>query len=180
MLGRTFAQDPNAYRRAIGYLSGNTKLYGRLTPWELLFIFADLYGIPRPVARARTEEIIRALQIAEFAHNRIETLSTGQTQRVPLPAVSSTHRRYIFDEPTLGLDVLSSYAIIRFMQSEGARGKGVVYSTHYMEEAEDICTRIILIHKGSVVAQGSPEELMGVTGAANIRQAFIALLEGEG
>jgi len=181
LLGRTFAQDPNAYRRAIGYLSGNTKLYGRLTPWELLFIFADLYGIPRPVARARTEEIIRALQIAEFAHNRIETLSTGQTQRVSIArCLIHAPEVYIFDEPTLGLDVLSSYAIIRFMQSEGARGKGVVYSTHYMEEAEDICTRIILIHKGSVIAQGSPEELRRATGAANIRQAFIALLRERG
>ncbi|MTI96249.1 MAG: ABC transporter ATP-binding protein [Firmicutes bacterium] len=179
--GRSVAQDPNRYKRSIGYLSGNTKLYGRMTPRELLLIFSELYDIPRETAVARVEEVITLLAIDEFADERIEHLSTGQTQRVSIArCLVHSPSLYIFDEPTLGLDVLSSHSIIEFMQAESARGKGVVYSTHYMEEAETICNKIILLHKGIAIAEGSPDELKHETGTDNVRDAFIALLRERG
>ena len=181
LLGRGVLDDPNSYKQAIGYLSGNTKLYGRMTPRELLFIFSELYNMPKDLAETRIEEIIQILKLGEFADNRIEKLSTGQTQRVSIArCLIHSPALYIFDEPTLGLDVLSSHSIISFMHAESKRGKGVVYSTHYMEEAETICNKILLIHKGTAIAEGSPDALKKETCTDNIRDAFISLIKERG
>jgi len=181
IFGRKFNEAPNEYKRAIGYLSGNTRLYGRMTPRELLFIFSELYDIPKATAKVRIEEIIETLHMEEFADDRIEKLSTGQTQRVSIArCLIHSPALYIFDEPTLGLDVLSSHSIIEFMKSESAAGKAVVYSTHYMEEAETICNKIILLHRGMAIAEGSPDSLKKETGTDNIRDAFISLIRERG
>lgn len=179
--GMEFNDDTNSYKRAIGYLSGNTKLYGRMSARELLSIFSELYDLPKVKAEQRIEEIIAILNLHNFVDNRIENLSTGQTQRVSIARclIHSPHL-YIFDEPTLGLDVLSSQAIINFMLSESNRGKGVVYSTHYMEEAENICNKIMLVHNGTAIAHGTPGSLKEATDTNNIRDAFIALIKDRG
>ncbi|UWG95383.1 ABC transporter ATP-binding protein [Dehalobacter sp. DCM] len=179
--GLKFNDDPNRYKRSIGYLSGNTKLYGRMSPRELMTIFSDLYDLPKHEAEQRIEEIIAVLNLHDFVDNRIENLSTGQTQRVSIArCLIHTPALYIFDEPTLGLDVLSSQSIIDFMLKESKQGKGVVYSTHYMEEAENICNKILLIHKGTAIAQGTPAGLKEATGTNHIRDAFIALIKERG
>ena len=87
---------------------------------------------------------------------------------------------YIFDEPTLGLDIISSKSIIDFMKQEKQRGKSVLYSTHYMEEAEFLCDRIVMINKGHIIAEGTPMELREMTKTGNLREAFFALTLGEG
>ena len=87
---------------------------------------------------------------------------------------------YIFDEPTLGLDVLSSQAIVQFMKKEREEGKAVVYSTHYMEEAQYLCDRVYMMHNGNVIATGTPEELMKQTGTNNLREVFFSLMGEEG
>lgn len=181
LLGQTFYDNPNQYKRSIGYLSGNTRLYGRMTPRELLSIFSELYDIPKNTAKARIDEIIEVLNMEEFADDRIEKLSTGQTQRVSIArCLVHSPMLYIFDEPTLGLDVLSSHSIIEFMKSESKRGKAVIYSTHYMEEAETICNKILLLHKGTAIAEGSPDSLKMQTGTGNIRDAFIYMIKEKG
>lgn len=181
LLGQGVQDDPNRYKKAIGYLSGNTKLYGRMTPRELLLIFSELYDLPKQLVENRIEEIIQVLKLDEFIDNRIERLSTGQTQRVSIArCLIHSPSLYIFDEPTLGLDVLSSHSIIQFMHAESERGKGVVYSTHYMEEAETICNKILLIHNGLAIAEGSPDYLKQQTGTHNIRDAFISLIKERG
>jgi sodium transport system ATP-binding protein len=85
---------------------------------------------------------------------------------------------YIFDEPTLGLDIISSKAIIDFMKQERECNKTVLYSTHYMEEAEFLCDRIIMIDKGNVIASGTPEELKKATNTGNLRDTFFAYMKG--
>lgn len=181
LLGRRIQDNPNSYKQAIGYLSGNTKLYARMTPRELLSIFSELYDLPKALAETRIEEIIQILKLGEFVDNRIEKLSTGQTQRVSIArCLIHSPALYIFDEPTLGLDVLSSHSIITFMHAESKQGKGVVYSTHYMEEAETICNKILLVHKGVAIAEGSPGFLKKETGTDNIRDAFISLIKERG
>ena len=87
---------------------------------------------------------------------------------------------YIFDEPTLGLDILSSAAIIEFMKKERDRGKTILYSTHYMEEAEYLCDRIVMIHRGKIVSEGTPESLREQTGKENLREVFAELIAREG
>ncbi len=181
LLGQTLYDNPNRYKSTIGYLSGNTRLYGRMTPRELLSIFSELYGIDKDRAKQRIDEIIELLNMEEFADDRIEKLSTGQTQRVSIArCLIHSPSLYIFDEPTLGLDVLSSHSIIEFMKSESKRGKAVVYSTHYMEEAETICNKIILLHRGIAIAEGTPDSLKRDTGTSNIRDAFISLVRERG
>ena len=160
-------------KRAIGYLSGNTKLYPRFSIREYLLFLCELHDIPKEDAVKRTEEIIDLLDMNDFADNRIEKLSTGQTQRASIArCLISDPLLYILDEPTLGLDILSADAIIQFMKNQKQKGKIVLYSTHYLEEAEVLCDRIYMIYKGHVVAQGSPLKLMEETKTESLRDAF--------
>lgn len=170
--------NPVEMKRMIGYLSGNTKLYHRLSTREMLFMLGEIYGISKEECQKRIDTIFEVLDMKEFADNRIEKLSTGQTQRASIarclihdPAV------YIFDEPTLGLDILSAQAIISFMKEQKERGKTVLYSTHYLEEAQFLCDRILMIYKGAVIASGSPEEIMEQTGTDSLRTAFFQLMK---
>lgn len=179
--GYDYALNREAAKKKIGYLSGNTKLYGRLSPRELFKIFGELYEMkPDEIARA-IDQVIKVMNMEEFIDNRIEHLSTGQTQRTSIArCLIHSPEIYIFDEPTLGLDVISSLDIIEFMKREKQANKTVLYSTHYMEEAESLCDQIIMLHKGRVIAQGSPEELKRQTSCDNLRDGFIRLAnEGE-
>lgn len=165
----------------IGYLSGNTKLYQRMSTRELLIMFGNLYGMDLVECKKRAEEIIEMLDMTAFADNRIEKLSTGQTQRANIArCIIHNPDIYIFDEPTLGLDILSSESILKFMKQEKERGKTVLYSTHYMEEAQYLCDRITMLHKGCVVAQGTPSELMKETQTDNLRDTFRTIVLKEG
>lgn len=170
-------RDDIEIKRRIGYLSGNTKLYKRLSAREMLRMLGNIYDLPEDVTKNRIEEIIKVLNLGDFVDNRIESLSTGQTQRVSIArCLIHSPKVYIFDEPTLGLDIISSHSIIEFMKEERKAGKAVLYSTHYMEEAEFLCDRIIMIHKGKVIATGTPEELRRMTGTSNLRDTFLSLI----
>jgi sodium transport system ATP-binding protein len=173
--------DKTELKRHIGYLSGNTKLYSRMSIREMLKIFGRIYGMSEQETDKKSDEIFRVLNMQEFCDNRIEKLSTGQTQRASIArCLIHSPDIYIFDEPTLGLDIISSDAIIKFMKNEKSKGRTVIYSTHYMEEAEFLCDRIIMIHKGRIIAQGTPEQLKNSTNSVNLRETFINLTEKEG
>ena len=160
-------------KEAIGYLSGNTKLYPRFSIREYLQFLGELYGYSKQEITDKTEEIIRILDMEKFADNRIEKLSTGQTQRASIArCLMADPQLYILDEPTLGLDIISADAIIRFMKEQQQRGKTVLYSTHYLEEAQVLCDRIYMICQGRIVAEGTPQDLMMKTGTDSLREAF--------
>ena len=186
--GKVFLSDGNRQlvdeieiKREIGYLSGNTKLYGRLSTRELLKILGNIYGMNETHLALKIKEISDVLNMGAFIDNRIEKLSTGQTQRASISrCLIHDPKIYIFDEPTLGLDILSSSAIIDFMKREKERGKTVLYSTHYMEEAEYLCDRIIVINQGRIIGSGSVDELKESTGSENLREVFRSLLKKEG
>ncbi|MHC1748652.1 MAG: ABC transporter ATP-binding protein [Cellulosilyticaceae bacterium] len=179
--GRPLEEDRNDAKKQIGYLSGNTKLYGRISPRELLQLCGRLYEMDEKEIAKASEEIFKALDMNGFADNRIERLSTGQAQRTSIArCLVHSPKIYIFDEPTLGLDVISSHNIIEFMKNEKEKGKTVLYSTHYMEEAETLCDRIMMIHKGEIIALGKTEELKEQTKTNNLRDAFIALVRERG
>ena len=160
-------------KEAIGYLSGNTKLYPRFSIREYLHFLGELYGFSKQEILDKSEEIIRVLDMDKFADNRIEKLSTGQTQRASIArCLMADPQLYILDEPTLGLDIISADAIIRFMKEQQKKGKTVLYSTHYLEEAQVLCDRIYMICQGRIVAEGTPAELMEKTGTDSLREAF--------
>lgn len=168
-------------KRNIGYLSNNTKLYGRLSARELLQMLGVLYGMSESDTKERIEKISEILSMDAFLDNRIERLSTGQTQRASIArCLVHDPQVYIFDEPTLGLDIISSAAIIDFMKGERERGKTVLYSTHYMEEAEYLCDRIVMIHRGKIIREGTPAALKTQTGKENLRDVFAELIHMEG
>ena len=170
--------DTIEIKRDIGYLSGNTKLYHRMSVREMLLMLGEIYEQDKDTVNKRIDEICEVLQMSSFIDNRIERLSTGQTQRASI-ARTLIHDPsiYIFDEPTLGLDILSADNIVNFMKSQKEKGKTVLYSTHYLEEAQFLCDRIIIIMGGKIVAKGSPDELMTDTDSATLRDAFHVILE---
>ncbi len=172
------APDSKTAREHLGYLSANTKLFKRITPRETLELLGRLYGFDKQKSQERAIEIIELLDMKNFADNQIDRLSTGQLQRTNIArCLMHDPLNYILDEPTLGLDVISSRSIIEFMKKEKERGKTILYSTHYMEEAEFLCDRILMIHKGEVIAYGTPSEINQLAESTNLRDAFIHLSE---
>lgn len=171
--------DLTQRKAAIGYLSGNTKLYPRFSIREYLEFLGDLYGYAKEQTRTRSEEIFTILDMGKFADNRIEKLSTGQLQRASIArCLMADPQLYILDEPTLGLDILSADAIIHFMKEQKEQGKTVLYSTHYLEEAQFLCDRIYMICGGRIVAQGTPAVLMEQTQTGSLRDAFHKIFAG--
>lgn len=180
-IGEKEITDDIEVKRHIGYLSNNTKLYGRLSTRELLQMLGVLYGMSKEDTERKIVEIGKILSMENFLDNRIEKLSTGQTQRASIArCLVHDPQVYIFDEPTLGLDILSSASIIEFMKKERERGKIILYSTHYMEEAEYLCDRIVMIYRGKIVSEGSPDSLKARTGKNNLREVFAELIAKEG
>lgn len=180
-IGEKEISDDIEVKRQIGYLSNNTKLYGRLSAREFLQMLGVLYGMSEEDTAQRIEQISEVLSMDAFMDNRIEKLSTGQTQRASIArCLVHDPQVYIFDEPTLGLDIISSAAIIDFMKGERDRGKTVLYSTHYMEEAEYLCDRIIMIHHGRIISEGTPADLKSQTNQGSLRDVFAELIRKEG
>lgn len=165
--------DSTEKKAAIGYLSGNTKLYPRFSIREYLEFLGELYGLKKEKTKERIEEIFAVLDMEKFGDNRIEKLSTGQMQRASIArCLMPDPDIYILDEPTLGLDILSADAIIHFMKEQKKNGKTVLYSTHYLEEAQFLCDRIYMIQDGRIAAHGTPEELLACTDSVTLREAF--------
>lgn len=170
--------DATQMKRDIGYLSGNTKLFRRISTREMLHMLGEIYGMTKEDIDSKIAEISDVLSMGEFIDNRIERLSTGQTQRASIArCLIHSPELYIFDEPTLGLDIISADAIVSFMKKQKELGKTVLYSTHYLEEAQFLCDRILMIYKGKIVEQGSPKELMEKTNSDNLRDAFHAIMK---
>lgn len=166
-------------KRKIAFLSGNTKLYNRLSPHELLQMCGKLYGIEKTEVEKREQEILKLLNLEELKNAKIGNLSTGQTQRVGLArCLVHNPEYYILDEATTGLDIISSQIILDFIKEEKKKGKTILYSTHYMEEAENICDKVIMINKGKVIETGTPEEIKSKTNTSNLRDAFFTLIGG--
>lgn len=176
---KDFKNDEIAIKKELSYLSGNTHIYKSLSAYELLHMCCEFYDIPKKDVEKRINEISHILKMDKFLHNRIGNLSTGQTQKVNI-ARSFIHdpKYYILDEVTSGLDIISSQIILDFIKDERKRGKSIIYSTHYMEEAENICDRVVMVNKGEVIKVGTPESIKKETNTTNLRDAFFALIGG--
>ncbi len=172
----TYEHDEIAIKKSIAYLSGNTKLYDTFSAHEILKMCCNIYQVPKDIQDKRIKEIVELLKMSTFEHNKIANLSTGQTQRVNLArCLIHNPQYYILDEATTGLDIISSQIILNFIKEEKTASKTILYSTHYMEEAENICDRVIMINKGKIISTGTPEEIKVRTKTTNLRDAFFAL-----
>ncbi len=167
-------------RRSIGFLSGDTKLYIRVTPRELLDHYGRLYGMTKAGVGERIEELIDLFEMGEFIDTKIGKLSTGQKQRTSIcRAIVHRPKLMIFDEPTAGLDPVSARHITDFIRRNRDEGNTILFSTHYLREAERLCDRIGILHRGTVRAMGTLSELTEKTGTADIEEAFFQLIDVE-
>ena len=176
----TYEKNETDIKKMLAYLSGNTKIYGTISPYELLKMCAEIYDVPASEIDTRIKKISQILNMDAFLYNRIEKLSTGQTQRVNIArCMVHNPKYYILDEATSGLDIITSQIILNFIKSEKEKGKTILYSTHYMEEAENICDMIIMVNKGKIITTGTPEQIKKETKTTNLRDAFFALVGDE-
>ncbi len=179
--GHDVATDPDRVRANVGFLAASTALYARLTAREMIAYFGRLNGMADAAIRARTAELSARLGMEEFLDRRCDQLSTGMKQKTSIartivhdPAVM------IFDEPTLGLDVMTARTVVGFVRECRAAGKTVIYSTHVMSEVEKLCDVIGVIHGGRLLAEGSLAELRARHGENDLEEIFVRLVEGAG
>ena len=166
-------------KKSIAYLSGNTKIYNSISAYELLKMCGEYYEVNKEELESRIKEVSSVLNMDSFLYNRIENLSTGQTQRVNIArCLVHNPKYYILDEATSGLDIISSQIILDFIKEEKKKGKSILYSTHYMEEAENVCDRVIMVNKGKVIIEGTPNKIKKKTNTSNLRDAFFKLIGG--
>jgi sodium transport system ATP-binding protein len=176
--GVDVAVDPQRAKARLGFLSSGTGLYARLTPREVLRYFGRLHGMAPAALEERTRELARLLELGSFLERRCETLSTGEKQRVSLArAVLHDPPVLVLDEPTSGLDVLASRFLRDFVRAERDRGKAIIFSTHYLAEAELLCDRVGLLFRGTLLREGTPTALRAEAGAATLEEAFIKLVD---
>ena len=167
-------------RRRIGFLSGNTGLYKRLKAWEMVAYFGQLYGMDDEILSRRIDELFAMLQLEEFRDVQCDALSSGNRQKVSI-ARTIVHDPpiLVFDEPTANLDPLVARTLLNFIIGLKDEGKTIVFSTHIMTEAERLCARIAIIHRGRLLEIGTIPEILERTGQKSLENAFF-VLAGEG
>ncbi|MGN6228173.1 MAG: ABC transporter ATP-binding protein [Dyella sp.] len=174
------AVDPLSVRRRLGVLPDARGLYKRLTARENIDYFARLQGLPEGELRTRREALIGALDMADIADRRTEGFSQGQRVKTAIArALIHDPRNVILDEPTNGLDVMATRALREFMLNLKAEGRCVLFSSHIMQEVGALCDRIVVIARGRVVADATPDQLRAQTGESNLEEAFVKLIGSE-
>ncbi len=180
--GHDVLAEPEAVRRSLGFFSASTALYPRLTGRETLEFFARINRYPADRVGQRVETLIERFGIAEYAGARVEKLSSGMKQKISI-ARTIVHDPpvLIFDEPTVGLDVMAALEIQRVILELRDEGKSIIFSTHIMSEAEKLCDRIAIIHQGRILALGTLEQHRQATGQHYLEDIFVhKVMEVEG
>lgn len=175
--GHHVDKNPEQVRANIGFLTGSTGLYQRLTPNEVIKYFADLYGLSPTLFRNRKEELFTLLDIHDFVNKRIGQLSTGMKQKVSI-ARTMIHdpEVVIFDEPTSGLDVITAENIIQLIRNCKAKGKTVIFSSHIMTEVDLLCDDLAIIHKGQLKYNDTMEAFRQEMQDYTLTEAFIKVV----
>jgi sodium transport system ATP-binding protein len=176
VLGFNTQVAPEEVRRRIGVVTADIGVYPRLSARENITYFAELSGVHDGDLAKRVNSVIDRLDMASFARQRAESLSSGQKQKVAIArAIVHDPEVLMFDEPTSNLDVLASKEIRDFMVESKVRGKCVIFSTHVLHDAERLCDRMTILHEGLVVASGSTAEVRGAH--RDLEDAFLELVE---
>ncbi len=174
VMGHEVREEPEEVRRSLGFYSASTALYPKITPRETLRFFARVNGYPTRKVETRVEELIDAFKLHDFADTRVEKLSSGMKQKVSIArTVAHDPPVLIFDEPTVTLDVLNAIELRQIIARLRDGGKAILFSTHIMSEAEQLCDRIAIIHHGQILATGTLEELRETTGLHYLEDIFV-------
>jgi sodium transport system ATP-binding protein len=170
-------KEPQKVRTCVGFLSTATALYGRLSAQEMVEYFGRLHGLDEPTLRQRINAIFERLEMNDFRDRRCDKLSNGMKQKVFI-ARTLVHDPsvLIFDEPTVGLDVMAARTIVGFIRECRDRGKTVIFSTHVMSEVEKLCDRIGIIHDGRLLAEGTLTDLRQRFGKQDLEDIFVEVV----
>ena len=178
--GFSSTRSPDEVKRRVGLVAANAGVYQWLSVREMLLCFADLYGMPQKIARSELTRLADVLGFADLLDRRCGALSTGQKQRVQL-ARALIHQPpvMLLDEPTLGLDVIASQVVTEYISYLRSQGKAVIISTHYLDEAQRLCDRFGLVHRGRLEMEGTLAELRERTGVYSLVEIFLQLAAGQ-
>jgi len=169
--------QPAQVRRQIGFVSCNTAVYDRMTAWEMVEYFGRLHGMPEELLRQRMEQLFERLQMNEIRDVLGAKMSTGMKQKVSIArAIVHDPPVLIFDEATGGLDVLVARALLKTVSELRDQGKCVLFSTHIMREAERLCDRIAVVHRGSILTEGTLAELRDRGDQHDLEELFFQLI----
>src|SRR6202047_3001374 len=175
--GYDVTRQPKKVRSCVGFLSTATALYGCLSAQEMVEYFGRLHGLDEPTLRQRIDAIFERLAMNDFRARRCDNLSTGMKQKVSI-ARTLVHDPsvMIFDEPTVGLDVMAARTIIAFIRECRDRGKTVIFSTHVMSEVEKLCDVIGIIHDGKLLAEGTLPQLREKHAERDLEEIFVKIV----
>lgn len=171
---------PEHARKNIGFLTGSTGLYERLTPNEIIDYFGELYGVEKIAFETRKEYLFTLLDMHDFSNKRIGRLSTGMRQKVSI-ARTMIHdpQVVIFDEPTSGLDVITAENIIQLIDNCRKQGKTVLFSSHIMSEVDLLCDDLAIIHKGEILFNATMDEFRNQMQSKNLTAEFIRIVQNQ-
>jgi sodium transport system ATP-binding protein len=180
--GLDIVRDRFAVRRRIGVLSDARGLYPRLTGRENIRYYGALHGLAGAALAARVDELVQVLGIAGIADRRAQGYSQGERMKVAIArALVHDPHTMLLDEPTNGLDIMSTRALRELLRGLRAQGKCLLFSSHVMQEVSALTDRIVILGRGQVVASGTAAELLVQSGEASLEDAFVRLLgSGEG
>ena len=178
--GRSVTADPLAARRAIGVLSHGAGVYSNLTARENILYFGELHGLTRADRTARAAELIEMLEMEPFADRLAKGFSQGQKLKTALArALVHRPRNVLLDEPTNGLDVMAVRNLRKLLGQLREAGHCVLFSSHVMQEVEQLCDEVVVINGGQVVAAGGLAEIRARAGNAQLEDAFVTLMHGD-
>jgi sodium transport system ATP-binding protein len=174
VMGFDVVRQPERVRQQLGFFSASTALYPRLTGRETLAFFARINGYPEDRVSSRVEALVRRFGLTEYADTRVDRLSQGMKQKVSIArTVAHDPPVLIFDEPTVGLDVLNALDMQQVIADLRSEGKAIIFSTHVMSEAERLCDRIAILHRGRIHACDTLPRLRAATGAHYLEDIFV-------
>lgn len=180
VMGYDLVKETDLVRKNIGFLTGDSGLYNRLTPEEIIRYFGRLNDMPDQEINQRMDELFTLLDMNEYRKRRTEGFSKGMKQKVNIVrSIIHNPPVMLFDEPTAGLDVMSARTIIKMVKYCREQGKCIIYSTHIMNEVEKICDELAIIDKGLIVAKGNIKDLLAKTGETELEEAFVKLVGEE-
>jgi sodium transport system ATP-binding protein len=178
--GFDIVRDAEAVRRRLGVLPDARGIYKRLTARENIAYFGRLHGMADDAIARRTAELSRALDMDDVLDRQTEGFSQGQRTKTAIArALVHDPKNVILDEPTNGLDVMTTRGLRDFLRQLRAEGRCVIFSSHIMQEVAALCDRIVVIAHGKVMAQGTPDELRAQTGEQNLEDAFVKAIGSE-
>lgn len=173
ILGHDVATEPQQVRKRIGFLSGNTGIYDRMTPYEMVRYFGRLYGMEEEALNQRIEEIFEMLQMNDFRNKMNAKLSSGMKQKVSIArTIIHNPQVMIFDEPTVALDIMVARSVIDFIEQIRSQDRCIIFSTHIMSEAERLCDECCIIDQGRLLVKGTMEQLRNESQKTRLDDVF--------